>query len=364
MSILQEYLRGGGSLSDLTSNYGITIKPDIEYSNLLLFKYNQIESPMGVKIVQECRGIILDSADNWRIVSRAFDKFFNTGEGHAAPIDWNNAIVQEKLDGSMMTLYYYKGKWRVASSGNPSAQGTLGTNEDLKFADYFWQAFRNQNLLLPENTDICFVFELTGPLNRVVIPHTEVSITLLSARNLVTQREYLAHEVNEKLNTDFPIVAYHEYKSLAEIIESFGFKSPLTHEGCIVLSVNEDGSINRQKAKHPGYVAIHHARSGFSDKSFLEIVRSGENSEVIAFYPEFENRLKEITEKYEQLNANLTMSYDQYRYIENQKEFAQAIRILPLSSALFSVRSGKVRSIREYLSTMRIENLMSVLNLN
>lgn len=363
MSVLQQYLRDGGSLSNLTSNYGITIKPDIVYPNLLLFKYNQIESPMGVKIVQECRGIILDSENNWRIVSRAFDKFFNTGEGHAAPIDWNNVIVQEKLDGSIMTLYYYNG-WRVASSGNPSAQGSLGVNEELKFADYFWQAFHNQNLSLPENTDICFVFELTGPLNRVVIPHAEVSITLLSARNLVTQKEYLAHEINEKLNTNFPIVAYHKYKSLAEIIESFGFKSPLSHEGCIALSVNADGSINRQKVKHPGYVAIHHARSGFSDKSFLEIVRSGENSEVIAFYPEFETRLKEITTKYEQLTANLTQEYEKAQHIENQKEFAQAVRNVNLSNALFSLRSGKVHSIREYLSTMRLENLMSVLNLS
>ncbi len=360
---LQKYLQDGNSLEDLTSKYSIIIKQDVEYPNLYLFKYNQIESPMGEVIVQESRGIILDSSNNWRIVSRPFDKFFNTGEGHAPKIDWAKAIVQEKLDGSLMTLYFYDDDWRVSSSGNPSASGNISNgNENYRFSDYFWECFNKQELQLPFYTDYCYMFELTGPLNRVVIPHEQASITLLGARNVITQKELLPHEVNKWLELNYPIVQYHSYSSLEEVIESFGTKSPLSHEGCIILSVNEiTGKVSRQKAKHPGYVAIHHAKNGFNDKSFLEIVRSGENSEVVAFFPEFAKSLSTIQYKYDNLTNQIIADYDKYKAIENQRDFALAVKNTTLPSAMFCLRSGKAKSVREFLSSMKIENLMNVL---
>ncbi len=59
---------------------------------------------MGEKIVQQCRGIILDEANNWQIVSYPYDKFFNYEESYAPQLDWSTAKIFEKLDGSLMTL--------------------------------------------------------------------------------------------------------------------------------------------------------------------------------------------------------------------------------------------------------------------
>lgn len=362
MCVLQQYLRNGNSLKDLTAKYAIAVKQDIEYPNLYLFKYSQIDSPMDEKIVQESRGIILDSANNWRIVSRPFDKFFNAGEGHAAKIDWTKVIVQEKLDGSLMTLYYYDGNWRVASSGNSSASGNIN-NSNFTFADYFWEAFRKQNLQLPHYIGYCYIFELTGPLNRVVVPHNEVGITLLGARNLITQKELLANEVNSVLCTNFPTVQHYFYSSLEEVIQSFGGKSPLSHEGCIALSRDDTGEISRIKIKHPGYVAIHHAKDGFNERTFLEIVRTGETSEVVALYPEYLEILNKVQNRYKELINELEITYSSYKNIINQKEFALAVKNSRLSSALFCLRSGKVKSIKEFVQSMNIDNLMEILKL-
>ena len=43
------------------------------------------------------------------------------GESSADAIDWSTARVMEKLDGSLATLYWYKGEWHVSSSGVPDA---------------------------------------------------------------------------------------------------------------------------------------------------------------------------------------------------------------------------------------------------
>jgi tRNA splicing ligase len=96
---LQKYLRGSSDvearLAELEATTGIFHRRHKYYTNLVLLKYNMISSPMGEAIVQEARGLVLDQENNWEIVSRAFDKFFNSSEGHAAEIDWSTAQVQE-----------------------------------------------------------------------------------------------------------------------------------------------------------------------------------------------------------------------------------------------------------------------------
>ena len=92
----------------------------------ILLKYDQLESPMGCEEVQDCRGLILER-DTWKVMSLAFRKFFNNEEGHAARINWETAKILEKVDGSMMQLYWdwHKGKWCVGTTGTPEADGEV-----------------------------------------------------------------------------------------------------------------------------------------------------------------------------------------------------------------------------------------------
>lgn len=78
---------------------------------LILFKYDQLNSPMSHPIVQECRGIVLDESDNWKIVVYPYSKFFNMKEtANAAEIDWTKPVrAYEKIDGSLLTMYHSQG---------------------------------------------------------------------------------------------------------------------------------------------------------------------------------------------------------------------------------------------------------------
>ncbi len=340
---LQKFLIAGGTLEKLTALFGIKNSRHKTYPNLVLFKYSQIESPMGETIVQESRGIILDESDNWRVVGRGFSKFFNHGEGHAAAIDWTTARVQEKVDGSLIQLYEYNGQWQVATTGSADASGDV-FGFGFTFADLFNKTFLQQALAFPDvsaNTDTCFLFELCTPYNRVVVPHKESKVVLLTARNRVTG-QYLSHPEIPGI----PNVAEFPLTSFEEIAASFAHIDGLNQEGYVVV----DAAGNRVKVKHPQYVALHHLRDSVGPKWLAKVVVSGEVPELLTAFPEYADQLNALREKYEAFVAQVEAEYATMHGIETQKEFALRVKDGPFAAILFALRAGKAGSVREWMA--------------
>ena len=311
-------------------------------------------------MVRECRGIILDEAKGWAVVSRAFDKFGNEGEGYVPVIDWSTARVQEKLDGSLCVLYHYDGAWHVATSGSPDASGEvrqagmrdgLVEASGLTFADYFWETFKAEGGTLPEASDLCFAFELMGPLNRIVVVHAKPWLRLLAVRDRVTGQQYLPDDY--AATVAIPAVQSFPLGTIEEIHASFEHISPVSQEGYVVV----DGAFNRVKIKHPGYVALHHAKDGMGPKAFVEIARTGEVSEVVGAFPEFKPLIEEARAKYTALVDAVRVRYETIKSIETQKDFAMEALKTPYSVALFQLRKGV--ALEDFFKDVAIDKLMS-----
>lgn len=353
---LQNYLRTQG-LKNLTQEYNIKVNRHSEIENLVCLKYSQLESPMGEKIVQQCRGIILDEVNNWEIVSYPYDKFFNYGECHAPKLDWDTAKVYDKLDGSLMTLFYYEGKWRVQSSGMADAAGEVGGFK-YSFAQLFWKVWQELDYQLPIETNYCFMFELMTPYNRIVVRHDCNKLVLHGVRDKVSLQEaepqIWANKYNWRLVKTYPL------QTLKEIIALTNELDPMTSEGYIIC----DRNFQRIKVKSPQYVAISHLRTGFSTRRMLEIVATNEGEEFLNYYPEWRELYQQIETKYNALVEEIEESYQKYRHIPVQKDFALAVKHLNCSGILFSLRAGKTNSVRESLAKTSIPKLESLLNID
>ncbi len=368
---LQETLRKKG-LERLTGHYKVKVNIHPKYRNLHMFKYNQIDSPMGSKVVQACRGIILDADNDWAPVCHTYNKFFNLQEGHAAEIDWDTAKVYEKLDGSLMQLYYYDNQWHVATSGTPDADCSVPFG-NMTFKDLFWQTWDELGYEFPMQPSrhlydpvayFCFAFELMTKYNYVVVRHEKPRLVLHGCRNLINDiqnKVIYSHEVDPTwLGTwnKWEIVKQFDFgydDATAALLKMDGGNQ----EGFVIV----DGSKNRVKMKCEDYVKKHRLVSSLSQRNMLDLVRTNEGTEFLAYFPEWKDVYDEIKEKYDALTAEVDQDYKKLKGITNQKDYAFRVKKLKVPAALFNIRSGKAESARDYLSKMNIRHLENLLEL-
>lgn len=114
MLAIQSYIQTHG-LENAISKFKLKCT---DYGHKVCLKYNQIESDLSLEEVRDCRGLVLEK-DTWRVMSLGFRKFFNLREPNADKIDWDSALVLEKLDGTFVHLYWdwHEENWCVGTTG-------------------------------------------------------------------------------------------------------------------------------------------------------------------------------------------------------------------------------------------------------
>ncbi len=265
--------------------YHITVT---EKDSLALFKYSQLESDWNEPICRECRGLILEKG-SWKIVRYAFDKFFNINESYAAEIDWASATGTEKIDGSLISLFYYKDKWRVATNGMIDAyDAALSSNEKYKTYGELWEAAMNSNYpdFMKDGIDdldpnCTYTFELVSPYNKVVIYYDKPMVYHIGTR----------YNLNfEEMDIDIGIQKPKSYKleGQDEYIRFVLEKMDSSHEGIVV----RDRYFNRIKLKTEHYLELAHRislvmkGSAVNTVSIFKVIKQNEQSEFLSYFPE------------------------------------------------------------------------------
>jgi len=318
-------------------------------------------------MVRQSRGLILDEDKHWSVVARPFDKFFNHGEQLAADIDWTTVTIHEKLDGSLIIMYYYDGKWQIATSGSPDAMGEVGSY-GITFNELFWDVWNDKKYSVPSTLHVgmTFMFELTTPYNKIVVRHPGCNIRLIGVRNNLSGMELpIRNFASWELAREFPICG-----SFEALIKQFETMEPTAQEGYVVI----DQRFHRVKVKHPGYVLLHHLKSSASPKNMLEVIRRGETTEVLANFPEWTDVIDKMQARYDALTMNLEQFWGSIKPKTttllavasdkpSRKIFAgEASRCL-IPGAMFSLLDERVKDAREYLKEMPIDSLAHLLKI-
>ncbi len=337
-----------------------------DYENKILLKYDQLVSPtlMGLPEMQDCRGLILEKG-TWEVMSLAFRKFFNSEEGNAAKIDWNTAHVLEKLDGTLIQVYWdwHKNTWFAGTTGTAEGEGEVNNKMGTTFNDLFWDTVHNKyafnECLL--NKDLIYVFELTTPYNIVVKPHGESSATILTVRDRETLVELSWKDLEMvSVSLGIPLVKKYDLNATNVGVLLRTFEGMIWHdEGYVVV----DANFNRIKIKNPAYVAVHHLKGKTAEHNILTIVKTNEIEEFAATFPERREELFKLKENYDLLVAKLNMVWDELKVRrpknitkEEQKKYASAVfevckthDVENFTGLYFGLAQYKIPSVEDFL---------------
>jgi len=354
---IQKYLKEN-SPESLEEKFKINVKSHPCYSNLLLFKYG-LKSPFSEEIVRESRGLILDRDDNWKVICMTYKKFFNYGDFHEDKVDWPTAICQEKVDGSLIQMYHYDGKWNIATSGTPDASGRLPVGETT-YSDLFWNTWKDKGYQLPSEEDkqLCFAFELVSPYNRNIVRYEEPDIYLHGVRH----RDFLIEfsVKNAGLHYQWKTVKEYELiKDIEEILRIVKEIDPTEGEGFVVV----DENYNRVKIKSPQYITLARMKQGISVKRMIDLMRANKHLEFIEKFPEYGAMHRKILAEYEEIVRSLNKKWLEVKEIDDRKEFALEAGKHRLSGILFNMKDKKIRSIREGVDNINSGKLAKLLTI-
>lgn len=318
------------------------LKLDVkEKDNLVLLKYRQLDADWTKTALLDCRGIILDRTKDWKVVAFPYEKFFNIGEGYCAEIDWSKAKFFEKADGSLTNVYFYNGKWHVQTSGVIDADAQ--TNHiTMRFDELFWNTIEIMygsvyDFTQKLNTDYNYMFELCTPWNIVVTPHEEYTVKLHGVRDMTTFKWIDIDTI------DLVKVKQYDLASVDEMLAQFDDMSWM-EEGFVVF----DGK-NRAKCKNPKYVAVHYTVTGVSPYAIVNVIKTNEIDEYLAYFKHKADEINFIKENWDAQLNKLNTFYESIKNIEDQKEFALAVFASGLEKTLtgimFAMRNNNIADI-------------------
>ncbi len=266
--------------------YNLKITED---DGFVMFKYDQIASDFNQEICREARGLILDSYDDFRVVRYAFRKFFNIDEGFADYINWDTAVASEKIDGSIMSVWYARGKWHLSTNGTIDAfKAPLnGVCPYKTFGELFESVLPLSTFVGNRYENICWTFELVSPYNKVVIDYPKTKVYLLSVRFMDTLKELDYDQISTyaaKLRVSYPQFYYmNDEVGFRHIVEQM----PEGHEGIVVRDANN----NRVKIKTLLYFEMHRARNNgvLTLERAIDLILANDHAEFLSYFPEYTN---------------------------------------------------------------------------
>lgn len=395
--ILRFYENTGGKDWNITSKklfnlFGIKTKLDPEYPYLRLFKYSLDSKQIDFyhPLTRESRGVIIDTEQN-EVVCNPFQKFGNYGESYSQNIDWESAIVSEKLDGSLIKLWYnYKAEtWVMSTNGSIDAYHADSMSTGLTFGGLIEKCVNYNDVLAlitsnSLNTSKTYMFELVGDNNVIVVQsYPENMLHLIGIRNNNTGQEDDIYEFAKNHQVAVPKKYNFADLTLENIIDFLDTKdkkygtdtTSIDYEGFVIT----DKDHRRIKVKSERYVALHKFVNGgnISIKTLFPLIRDGNIDDLIGIYPSLERKIKDIYNIFMHIKdfvrkqlIKVSVWLQENKGIE-QSEYAKKILsnkdTKKIASFLFSMRKNNLtvsQTMKSINDSWYIDKIKEVLNDN
>ena len=296
-STIATYLRDNPDWREkIYLEYNVEFK---EKGELAIFTYNAEGIDWKKDLCREARGIIINTK-TFEVVCWPYGKFFNWNEPWASVVDWETAEVQEKVDGSLIKLWYYDGEWRWSTNNVIDASDCKVNSLDLTFMELIERTKEYKNLDYDAlNRDYTYMFELVSPENRVEVPYTETMLYHTGTRNCKTGEELKTY-IGARQPKVYPICGERSLNAVRIMADKLNPDGELQYEGFVVV----DKNFRRLKVKTEEY--LHYSKilnnGSLSPKRILDFILDSTEEEIVVFcknFPEYAYMARYMQYKYE-----------------------------------------------------------------
>lgn len=281
--------------------------------------------------MRECRGLVLD--ENFDLVARGFRRFFNYGEVDD-PFNWQESVVcSEKVDGSLIILYFWNGKWRI------NTRFSFGDGQ-INDSPYTWESLVSSLLDFSKlNPELTYVMELCSRYNKVVRDYPTPSLFLLSVFDRYNELYFnetmtIGKSIGVSTSNSYKVSSYDDVEYHLNSISS----NDQTFEGFVL----RDRDNNRFKVKSLLYLSLHRlANNGnlCSPKNIIPLILDGEIDEVITYFPEMKDDILNFKNKIDKIFQEIDNVWFCHWDEQNQKKFAIAVcKDTKYTAPLFSAK--------------------------
>jgi len=337
-------------------------------------------------LTKECRGIVLEK-DTFDIARYGFYRFMNFGEGGCDFTNMNERDFEceEKVDGSIIILSYFDGRWVAGTRGRvfPDAKLPNGKN----FEEMFWSLVDDCPFGISIydylNKKNCYTFELCSLENRIVVPYKKPQLVLLNVRDKFNDwKEFSSKELDDIYTYFTEVVTRPKIFKFNTILDCIEKSKELSgfEEGFVIKKWNEkEQRFYRAKIKGRAYLDLHHVVTSLSLRNLTRLALFDER-ETLESFPEFLEDYdiikKEINDFHNKIWGEYEIAFNKTKTIiderEKKKSFALALKKCDIFSSIsgicFTLYKDKEKNIMEvmrdmYSSKSRIKTLVEILKL-
>ena len=350
-----------------------------DFDGYTLIKYNQLFSDFKEPMVREARGIIIQKKGRkYRLVRIAFTKFFCVGDPNAKRDLYKLAhrkqwFVEEKIDGSLITLAWWDNKWHISTSGSIDAyKAPLSfANGDIQnFGRLFEYASKDKIDYDRLDKRYTYMFELVGLENKVIVPYEKEDVYYLGRRDNYTLLEipYFDDDcagVEKCKRPKCRIVKVNKnpkkvMKELQKEVNSFT-KEHEHFEGYVI----SDRSLKtRVKMKSTQYMELFFQKGNgiFSPRKILLMILDQKDDDVLSSFPEYRPKFDMVRRALciWLENVKNDLEYMDTHTWEDKKSFAEWAKTTTNASIIFAAYGQDYWAegwLEDKVRSIRIENL-------
>lgn len=350
-----------------------------DFDGYTLIKYNQLFSDFKEPMVREARGFIIKKEGyKYKLVCMPFTKFFCVGDPNAKNDlrklyhrkEW---YIEEKIDGSLIKLWYDDDRWHISTSGTIHAKNApvqFEMKDITNYEELFLYASKGKIDWDRLDKHYTYLFELVGLENKVIVPYEKEDVYYLGRRDNYTLLEipYFDDDcagVEKCKRPKCRIVKVNKnpkkvMKELQKEVNSFTKE----HEHFEGYVISDKSLKTRVKMKSTQYMELFFQKGNgiFSPRKILLMILDQKDDDVLSSFPEYRPKFDMIRRA---LCIWLENVKNDLRYMdthtwEDKKSFAEWAKTTTNSAITFAAYGQDYWAegwLEDRVRKIRIENL-------